>query len=310
MRTLSRRKILAAASAAPVALTMGEAGAAAAKPISFSTPAEHVRAFLKLNASLENKTIFHTYTGTLEALMPGREIVNLCACTSIVRRQVEVKDNGHLVSIWEATVYHRPGETVPLNEFVNPLNGRTVQPFHQREGRGQSLWTDQGPQFLRSDGVWTSRYTPEKPFTLEWRQAGDFVWVERYSSGVYLKNPLTKEQWPLEHSGPDLLYSEKTTNGGLAKDVQDPNVKTVARATYDMNVTMLWWPWLLMGQTPGFCVWNTHGVKALSADDIPASTRKLVEAVHPTILKADGMPWEGRFSLWADYPIQRKPVSP
>lgn len=304
MSDVSRRKVLAAAGAAPIVMSGGVE--AAPQALSFNTPAEHVRAFLKLHASLESGTIYHTYTGTLEAAMPGREIVNLCACTTLIRREVVRKPEGHLVYIWEGTVYHRPGETVPLEEFVNPLNGRTVQPFHQREGRGQSLWTDEGPQFLRSDGVWTSRYSAEKPFKLEWSQGGERIWVSRYSSGVYLKNPLTAEKWPLEFAGPDLIYSEKTTNSGLIKDLADPKSVSVANATYTMNVIMLWWPWLLMGQQPGHLVWNTNGVKCTSPDQIPESTRKLVGAKHPTLL--NDVPWEGRFSLWTDYPVQRQPV--
>ena len=91
--------------------------------------------------------------------------MRLVDSTTVIRRQVEVRPEGHHISIWEATVYHRPGASAPLNEFVNPLNGRTVRPFHQREGRGQSLWTENGPRFLRSDGSWASSTPNDNTYT-------------------------------------------------------------------------------------------------------------------------------------------------
>jgi hypothetical protein len=307
IKTVTRRTALASAAAAPVVAAGAAAVATPPQLLKFATPADHVRAFLKLNVSLETETVFYTYTGTLEAMVPGKEIVNLCACTSIVRREMEKKPEGHVMNIWEATVYHRPGEFTPLDEFVNPLNNRKVRPFHQREGRGQSLWTDNGPSFLRADGQWVSRYNADNPFKLEWMQAGERIWVSRYSSGVYLKNPLPKDKWPLEHSGPHLIYSEKTTNSCLARDLADPKITNVPNATYSLNVNMLWWPWLLMGEAPGHLVWNAHGAKVASADAIPAQTRALVEAIHPNITKP-GVPWDGRHNLWTDYPKMRDPV--
>jgi hypothetical protein len=308
MVDVSRRAILATAGAAPAILAAGESQAESALPLlTYTTPAEHVRAFLKLHASLETETIYYNYVGTLEAMVPGQEIVNLLSTTTLIRRDVEVVPEGHRIRIWEGTVYHRPGESEALEEFENPLNGRMVRPFHQREGRGEALWTDTGAKFRRHDGEWVSRNGPDNPFSLDWHQAGERIWMSRYSSGVYAKHPLNAKDWPLEFAGPDLLYSEKTTNNGLIREMADPSVVN-ASSTYSMSVVMLWWPWLLMGQTPGHLVWNTNGVKLSSLDAIPSATRQLIESVHPYLFKS-GAPWEGRYSLWTDYPKMRKPAT-
>lgn len=309
MTDVSRRTALATAGAMPAALTAGHVNAADSDLplLTYTTPAEHVRAFLKLHASLETETVYYTYIGTLEAMMPGHEIVNLCSTTTLIRRDVEVVPEGHRIRIWEGTVYHRPGETEALEEFENPLNGRMVRPFHQREGRGEALWTDTGPSFIRHDGERVSRNGPDNPFKLDWHQAGERIWMSRYSSGIYAKHPLNAEEWPLEFAGPDLLYSEKTTNNGLIREMADPAIVN-ASSTYSMSVGMLWWPWLLMGQTPGHLVWNTNGVKMSSLDRIPSATRQMIESVHPYLFKS-GAPWEGRHSLWTDYPKMRTPAS-
>lgn len=275
--------------------------------LTYTTPAEHVQAFLKLHASLVSETVYYTYVGTLEAMMPGHEIVNLVSSTTLIRRDIEVRPEGHHIRIWEGTVYHRPGETEPLEEFENPLNGRLVRPFHQREGQGHALWTDNGVQFRRHDGSWVSRNGPDNPFALDWHQSGERIWMSRYSSGVYAKHPLNAKEWPLEFAGPDLLYSEKTTNNGLIREMADPDIVN-ASSTYSMSVVMLWWPWLLMGQTPGHLVWNTNGVKLSSLDTIPDATRRMIESVHPYLFET-GAPWDGRYSLWTDYPKMRTPVT-
>lgn len=310
MTDLSRRTVLASAAASPALLATRDARAqtqdADLPLLTYTTPAEHVRAFLKLHASLETETVYYTYAGTLEAMRPGHQIVNLCSTTTLIRRDVEVRPDGHHISIWEGTVYHRPGESVPLEEFENPLNGRLVRPFHQREGRGEALWTDTGPSFIRHDGERVSRYGPDNPFKLEWHQSGERLWMSRYSSGVYAKHPLNAEEWPLEFVGPDLIYSEKTTNNGLIREMADPAIVN-ASSTYSMSVVMLWWPWLLMGQAPGHLVWNTQGVKLSSLDTIPTATRQMLESVHPALFET-GVPWEGRHSLWTDYPNMRTPV--
>ena len=306
MTMMTRRSVLAAATAIPAAAV---ADTTSPPPhLDFRSSAEHVRAFIKLLASLEAATVFHTYKGTLEALLPGRAPVRLVDSTTVIRRQVEVRPEGHQISIWEATVYHRPGESEPLDAFENPLNGRTVRPFHQREGRGESLWTDQGPRFLRSDGSWASSSPTGAPFALEWTQAGERVWTSRYRSGVYLKHPLDPVKWPLEYSGPDLLYSEKTTSNGLAREVADPSVAN-ASATYSLSQAMIWWPWLLMGQQAGYLLWNTNGVKLPDPGNMPVADRKMIEKVHPTIFATD-TPWDGRVNLWTDYPKMRSPEKP
>lgn len=302
---LSRRQALAAAGAVSLASAQSASAANALQTLNFDTPEDHVRAFIKILASLEPATVFHMYKGTLEALIPGRAPVRLVDSTSVIRREVEVRPEGHLISIWEGTVYHRPGETKPLESFVNPLNGRTVRPFHQREGRGQSLWNETGSQFQRADGEWVSSNRNGEPFELEWTQAGERIWTSRYRAGVYLKHPLDPETWPLEFAGPDLLYSEKTTSNGLVRELADPNI-TNASATYSLSQGMVWWPWLLMGQSPGYLLWNTNGLKLPNVDSIAASDRKLIETIHPTIFDSEP-PWEGKVNLWTDYPKMREP---
>jgi hypothetical protein len=306
--TVTRRELLGAAGVAPLVLGAGSTAATdvgvATPELDLSTPAAQLRAFLKLNVSLVAETVYYLYEGTLDAVLPGRGVVPLVASTSVVRRQVEPQPDGHLVSIWEATVYHRPGVQEPLDSFVSPLNGRTVRPFHQREGRSQILWTETGPLIVR-DGQRIALSRSGAPFRFAWERGGGRVWLSRESSGSYGKHSLDPAVWPLEYSGPELLYSEKTTNNGLASELGDPSV-TNASSTYSLNQVMLWWPWLLMGQEPGFLVWNTHGVKLPSVASIPAGSRRLVETIHPTIFGA-GAPWEGHVSLWTEYPKQRRP---
>lgn len=321
-RRLDRRRALAATGAAALA-AVAEAGAARAaaparsvprgspgiaiRELDLSTPEAQLRAYLKLFLSLEPATIFYLYHGTLDAAVPGRGIVPLLASTSLVRRRVEPQRDGWRVTIWEATVYHRSGADDPADSFENPLNGRTVQPFHQREGGNESLHTVNGQYYFRDGQAIPPRGGPQ-PFRREWHRAGDRIWTSRDTSGVYAQSPFDPAQWPLEFSGRDLQYLEKTTSSGLVHELADPAVVS-ASSTYSLNQVMLWWPWLLMGQAPGFLVWNTQGAKLPGLEALQPTDRRMIERVHPAMLGAEA-PWRGYVSLWTDYPQQRKPARP
>lgn len=314
--SLDRRRALVATGAAAIAAaTAPTADAATARgtartgirELDLSTPDAQLRAYLKLFLSLEAATVFYLYHGTLDAAVPGRGIVPLLASTSLVRRRVEPQRDGWRVTIWEATVYRRAGEDEPADSFENPLNGRVVQPFHQREGGNQSLYTVDGQFFFR-DGQRVPPRGGPRPFAREWHRAGDRIWTSRENSGVYGQSPFDPQQWPLEFAGRDLQYLEKTTNSGLVHELADPAVVS-ASSTYSLNQVMLWWPWLLMGQAPGFLVWNTQGAKLPSLDVLQPADRRLIERVHPAMLGA-AAPWEGYVSLWTEYPKQRKSASP
>ncbi len=300
---------MALASAAGRAAT--KTAPATAKPpareLDLSTPEAQLRAYLKLFLSLEAATVFYLYHGTLDAAVPGRGIVPLLASTSLVRRLVEPQRDGWLVTIWEATVYHRAGEDTPADTFENPLNGRVVQPFHQREGGNLTLYTVNG-QFVVRDGQRIPPRAGARPFNREWHRAGDRIWTSRESAGVYAQSPFDAATWPLEFAGRDLQYSEKTTNSGFVHELADPGLAS-ASSTYSLNQVMLWWPWLLMGQQPGFLVWNTHGAKLPGLDVIEPASRRLIERVHPSVLGKES-PWTGYVSLWTEYPKLRAPVKP
>ena len=297
----------AAAAAATAPANSGRPSTRPRRDLDLSTPEAQLRAYLKLLVSLSPATIFYTYHGTLDAAVPGRGLVPLLRTTSLVRRLVEPQADGWRVTIWEATVYHRAGEDEPAESFESPLNGRVVQPFHQREGGNQTLYTAAGQFYLR-DGQRIAPRDAAGAFSREWQRAGDRIWTSRESTGVYAQSPFDPQRWPLEFSGRDLQYLEKTTNSGLASELADPAV-TTASSTYSLNQVMLWWPWLLMGQAPGFLIWNTQGVKLPSLEALEAGPRRLIQRAHPELL-GDPAPWTGYVSLWTEYPKLRQPAKP
>jgi hypothetical protein len=308
MTQLTRRDFLATAGAVPVAVAaQGSEEERPPSELTFSTPADHISALLKLSGSLGTETVYQLCDDTHEAMIPGHEIVNLVSSTTLIRRDFEAIPKGHRVKLWEVTVYHRQGETEPLEEFRNPLNDRMVRPFHRRAGRGEGVWTDKGVQIVGSDGKPAPLYDSTEAFSVNWSQAGERIWTSRYNSGSFGKNPITAENRPREFAGPDQFYSEKVTHSGLIGEIADPSVIN-ASATYALNACTLWAPWLLMGQTPGHMVWNSCGVKLSSPDMIPTQRRRMIEAVFPTIFDPVE-PWPGRIDFWSDYLSMREPVT-
>ena len=86
---------------------------------------------------------------------------------------------------------------------------------------------------------------------------------------------------------------------------------TTASSTYSLNQVMLWWPWLLMGQAPGFPDLEHAGRQAALAGGVqkPVLDGLLIQRAHPELL-GDPAPWTGYVSLWTEYPKLRQPAKP
>jgi hypothetical protein len=296
----SRRGVLTAAAVAPFAPS-----AHAARGLELSTPRAQLTAFMKLFVSLKPETVWYTYTGVLDIAIPGQPIAPLVGCTTLIRRQVVPQPDGSFhVHLWEANVYHRPGETTLLREMVNPVTGRTVQPFHYREGLTTFVYSESAPYVMTGGNGLLNRSA--KPFDLTWQQAGDTIWTARelYADRPH---PLDPAVWKHESSGPRLQFSSISTHTGRVSELADPNVAN-ASSTFTYQATMGWWPWLLMGQRPGYLIWRASGLKLPRADAIPAGTRTMVAQVYPKIFDP-GEPWGEHALLWTDYPQQRKPAA-
>jgi hypothetical protein len=299
VKPLTRRSFAKLAALASAGATSNKAVAAPA-PLDLVTAKGNLHAFMKLHTSVEKARIWYWYTGVLDSAVTGGPVIPICATDTLIRRDVYPTGDGRFkMEMFEANYFHPIGDHTPYMRMLNPLNGRMVEPFHYREGPHEAFYSEQGPYLAAAP-------PPPKdapPFAPPWTRIGDqlSVSINYYIDAPY---PLPLDRWPLEGNDRERVGSFATIIGDY-NEVADPNVAS-ARAAFHYEAFMVWWPWMLMGRTPGRTLWHATGRKLSSLDDVPKASRAGFETIHPRIFEE--RPWEDMSNLGIDYPKQRTPV--
>lgn len=253
--------------------------------LDLSTPAAQLVAFAKMFVSTRAETVWYWYSGVLNAAIPGKTIVALAGCDTLIRRNVLPQADGRIgVRTFEANFFRHANGTEAIERMTNPVTGREVQPFHYREGPHVLLLSERhAPRFVAGTEVPPLPSEPgvgalPPPFSMPWQRSGPVVWTTR-ETYADRSHPLDPTIWKLESSGPRLAFGSFASYFSPAAQLASPRV---ARADCDFTYQAIaaWWPWLLMGQTPGHMIWRAQGRKPDSLDETPAASRAGFERVR------------------------------
>ena len=295
----TRRQVTLGAALLPL---VGVAPAQAQGALDLSTPLGTLLAWMKLHTSLEDGDLYYWYRARMDVAQSGEPIGTFIGYETLYRFQVKrLASDSFEVTRWETSVFTDPATNAPVDEMVNPMNGRTIQPFHFKEGPVTFAYTTQRPRIVGSPVIGTG----ETAFELDWAVVGDDLWASR-ELFVSFPHPLKPKEWPLESHGEMLHFSNISTVRGSLAEVQDPDVVS-ARCQYTYQATARWMPWMLMGATPGHMIWRAQGAKFTDPDDLPAASRALFQARHPEVFEAT--PWEGHRSMYGDFAKTRSPAA-
>ena len=281
-QNLSRRAVFRGAGALAGTAAVGGASstAAATTPIDFSDPVQCVRAFAKLAGSVEAATVHYWYKGTIYGMTPeeSRPLLGYAGIIKIVWRP---GDNGSYRYRFFDCGYYADLETgEPLDVFENPYTGEIVKPLHYLGGPFKF---------------------EKKPQILDWTSSGDDIWIAE-SLGLNLPNKLDPRQWPKGSTGETLNMRYVFGFSGKLSDLENDEL-TSAPCLLSSDDISPWYPYLRMGQRPGFNYWNHQGKKISDLSDISPQTLAFLEANQPEFLNSDE-PWEGSkdsFTLYMEY---------
>jgi hypothetical protein len=292
------RRAFGHVTAATAALPATAAAATAAPALDLSTPRANLHAYMKLHTSIAKKRVWYWYTGVFEATVGGGPVLPVFAIDTLIRRDVTPQPDGSFaVEMFEANYFHTLDDPAPARTLFNPLNQRTVTPFHYREGPHDAVYSERG---IYGRGM----APPPGPFAPRWHRAGDQIWTANIFY-INAPSPFPLSTWPLEGNVRERVGSFANLFGSVS-ELADP-ATTTARCTFVYEALMEWWPWMLMGPAPGQMLWHAGGRKLDSLEDLPAAARAGFEAIHPRIFAKD-RPWESYSMMPIDYKKQRKPV--
>lgn len=292
----SRRTLITAAAGLALSAPLSApAGAASRKPtrtaLNLDTPADNVRAYLKMRASIETQDVYYSFSGRLDVAVanePIRPIVNVD--TLILRRTERIGELAWFVTDWEASFYRDLEKNEPIidSEIVNPATGENVRPLAYTEGPVRFRFTDREPRIVN-----TRDPLPDtgKPFHYDYRVRGDELFMTK-SSYFAVPHFLDVATFPRASSGPKLFVSSHSTLSALLADVENPKMASVP-TTFSYTALSGWLPWMQMGQTPGHVVWAEAGCKVFDMADVPAQQLAVVRQLHPQ--------WFTRPEPWPDF---------
>lgn len=230
---------LAAAEANPVSSGAG---------YSFDTPMENVRTMARLTSTLEpGKTGYVRYQGRAFALLENGSNVAIYDIDGIGALRALPQPNGAIRFLFsEFALYLDLKTGLPLERWTNPITGREVEVWHQRNGPvNYEIAPDKAMfgQFARADGVTNTG------FQLPWTIRGPFA---TFALDVVSnrKNALDPATWPLESSGETIPTTEHSQYSMLLSDLNNPKLLSLPFFATLQSIKP-WHPWMLMGQRPG-----------------------------------------------------------
>jgi hypothetical protein len=277
--------------------------------LDLTTAEGNVTAFAKLAADLDPARTKHGwYRGVLMGVAPGgptRELVGVIGMSSA--RLTKLGDRpGYLVLQKECGFFTDLATGRVLDRWRNPYTNEDVEPFHianpavnrpiepvVRDTRFYDTVAGSEPQ--------------ERPFVLDWRAAGDRAFVETRSH-VWAKNPLDPAKWIRESAGPQVQVMDAQSYVVALDELQDAR-RTHASWLGHWTHWRPWQPWMLMGTSPGGCLYSATTGSAARLDDLPEDIVAITRERQPEFLVAPTEVRKSEPSL-VRYMRDRQPAPP
>ncbi|MDG2241876.1 MAG: DUF1838 family protein [Rhodospirillaceae bacterium] len=281
------RRALVSGAGAMVGFSLFGSDALATTRINLSDEQEALRAYAKLVGSTERATVHYWYAGTIYGVLPGEGSLPILGFAGLAKNLWRPMDDGSFSQRIFDVGYFADLETgEPVDELLNPITGKVNHPVHYLSGPSQ---------FTRS----------AEP--RNWKISGDDIWLEE-SLSFKMPNWLSPEEWPLASSGNTLHFRYTNTYHSKLYDITDPYVSS-APSLFGWNAITDWYPFMLMGQRPGFLNWIGQGKKVQRPSDILPQTMNYLKTYYPNYLDSDE-PWEKPANNYVQYMEQRQPMKP
>jgi hypothetical protein len=237
--------------------------------IDLSGPADNLRGFVRMMASMKEQDVPWWYNGTVYAVIG--EAQNPQALFTFEGMEL------YLVTHLDDGTYELTGNTVTffrnldgswLREYANPFTGKINKVGAAVQGGGPGRGFN-----VSVDGVRPTKLReqiPDVALKKWWSVAGDQIWMN--NDTVY----------------PPGLSAPRAQSQSMFASVNDFNNSEIEAlpAVFSSTVTMPWLEWMEMGtemedDRPGHLLWHAAGSKLHSTDELPLEYRKRAEAEYP-----------------------------
>ncbi|MDG2244638.1 MAG: DUF1838 family protein [Rhodospirillaceae bacterium] len=181
----------------------------------------------------------------------------------------------------ECGFWQHPDTGELADNWTNPMNGLACQPKHFKSS--QTLSFDADGNREAAEGRRAAMLHFEGAI-VEPIVNGPVIWSQERLITKAIRPEPDPGTDPLTYSGPIASGTSLATYKADIADLNEPFVPT----TLHYQSIGGWYPWMRMGQRAGACSFELVGRKLPSTDEIPESTRALLEARRPGFIED---PW-------------------
>lgn len=280
--------------------------------IDFTSPRWNRDAWARIHADMDpqKQRISHC-SGTIIAVRPGEALKPFLGFqTFLVTRLLPLPDgnirrlNKEVIFYTSLTRTGQPGGII--EEFANPFTGETNRVVH--------VWNDPfnytisdtlilAPEDFSGD----RSKLPKIPLLFPWQELDADTLVLSTDMHLNYPNPLQPERWPRESSGPMAQVTEMMRYFVRRRDLENPGLTAVPYHGTWHRVSP-WLPWMLMGTTPGHCLYASTMVGSDSVEKLPQHVLAYARRHRPDMLEAPTDDYGPSHSSLEHYACEQTPA--
>jgi hypothetical protein len=317
-KLFSRRKALGAAVALTTTATACTKSAthdtddvSQSKPLvlRYTDPKWNRDAYARMVGNLDfTKEKIGWYKGKAIGVVPGKKNIDICGFEGFsVARLLPLEDGSYRKVLREVGFYRdlKTGEI--MDTMVNPYTGETVKvvpiandPFNFTV----SEYARSAPKY----GGLNSEDEQKIPFLLNWEERGGTVILSR-DIHLFYPSALKPDKWPRETPGPMTQVTEAFNYSIDRNQLGDPDNTSISFTGTWTRVTP-WFPWMLMDQAPGHCVYICDQGACDHWDYIPQDIIEAAKGIDPKYLSAPTKDYGPSLSSLEHYAREQTPAPP
>ena len=276
--------------------------------LDLSTPEGNREALARLlgNTNRES-TKFGWAEGIVQGIRPGEAIRDLVGFTMISSAKFLPSEDGvsYPKVLREVGLYTDLETGRILEEWVNPYLNEKVKVIPIANDPFNHVITQYVPQPPAYGGLNKEKREPV-PLQLNWVRRGDTLNLMQHIN-LFYPSALQPAKWPRESGHPFSRVTEMFLYQIPWADMQNPKLTSVEYGG-TWGRTTPWFPWMLMGPTPGHCQYHTFMAGVDDLSKVNQNTLDYVADKYAKYLKAPEEWEEPSLSSLEWYARERQPA--
>ena len=270
-------------------------------------------AWARIQADMDSdKQRFIYCSGNVIAARPGEALKPILGFHTFLATRLLPLPDGNIRRVNKEVIFYanltklgQPGDII--DSWLNPLTQETVRVVHVVNDPFNYTISETlilAPEDFAGD----RSKLPRIPLIFPWQDLDGETLALSTDMHLIYPNPLQPGKWPRESAGPKAQVSEMMRYFVKRRDLENPALSAVPYVG-TWNRVSPWLPWMLMGQTPGYCLYTSTMTAFSSVDRLPKHVREYAERNCPHMLSAPTADYGPSFASLELYSRQQTPAA-